>query len=98
MADVIIPDFRHAKRRNNRAFAALRTLLPAAAHPTLEHLQDICDEAHQYRCGCRMRTCHAPGADHAEARCFECHTYHDWSNRKKVTPKLTLPSLQTGSR
>jgi hypothetical protein len=44
------------------------------------------------------QTCHAPGPDHAESRCFECHTYHDWSKRKEVTPKFTLPSLRTGGR
>jgi hypothetical protein len=44
------------------------------------------------------RTCHAPGPDHAESRCFECHTYHDWSKRREVTPKFTLPALQTGGR
>ena len=31
------------------AFAALRTLLPAAAHGTLDDLADICDEARQLR-------------------------------------------------
>jgi hypothetical protein len=44
------------------------------------------------------RTCHAPGSDHAESRCSECHTYHDWSKRKEVAPKFTLPSLRTGGR
>jgi hypothetical protein len=44
------------------------------------------------------QTCHAPGPDHAESRCFECHTYHDWSKRKEITPKFTLPSLRTGGR
>jgi hypothetical protein len=44
------------------------------------------------------QTCHAPGSDHAESRCFECHTYHDWSKRKEVTPKFTLPSLRTVGR
>jgi hypothetical protein len=43
------------------------------------------------------KTCHAPGSEHAESRCFECHTYHDWSKRKEVTPKFTLPALRTGS-
>jgi hypothetical protein len=43
-------------------------------------------------------TCHAPGADHAESRCFECHTYHDWSQRKEITPQFTLPALRTGGR
>jgi hypothetical protein len=42
------------------------------------------------------QTCHAPGPDHAESRCFECHTYHDWSKRKEVTPRFTLPALRTG--
>jgi transcription elongation factor Elf1 len=44
------------------------------------------------------KTCHAPGPAHAEARCSECHTYHDWSKRKEVTPKFTLPALRTGGR
>ena len=44
------------------------------------------------------QTCHAPGPDHAESRCYECHTYHDWSKRKEVTPKFTLPALRTGGR
>jgi len=42
------------------------------------------------------KTCHAPGPDHADSRCSECHTYHDWSKRKEVTPKFTLPALRTG--
>ena len=44
------------------------------------------------------QTCHAPGPEHAESRCFECHTYHDWSRRKEVTPKFTLPTLRTSGR
>lgn len=44
------------------------------------------------------QTCHAPGADHAESRCFECHSYHDWSKRKEISPKFTLPALQHGGR
>jgi hypothetical protein len=44
------------------------------------------------------KKCHAPGPEHAESRCFECHTYHDWSKRKEVTPKFTLPALGTGGR
>lgn len=42
------------------------------------------------------KTCHAPGPNHAESRCFECHTYHDWSRRKEVKPTFTLPALHTG--
>jgi hypothetical protein len=44
------------------------------------------------------KACHAPGPEHAESRCFECHTYHDWSKRKEVTPTFTLPALKTGGR
>jgi hypothetical protein len=44
------------------------------------------------------KTCHAPGPDHAESRCFECHTYHDWSKRKEISPTYTLPALKLGAR
>jgi len=44
------------------------------------------------------QTCHAPGSDHVESRCFECHTYHDWSKRKEVRPSFTLPAVSGGER
>ena len=44
------------------------------------------------------KTCHAPGQKHAESRCFECHTYHDWSERKEVKPTFTLRGLRTGGK
>jgi hypothetical protein len=44
------------------------------------------------------RTCHAPGPGHADSRCSECHTYHDWSKRKEVTPKFTPPALHTAGQ
>ncbi len=37
--------------------------------------------------------CHHSGADAAESRCFECHTYHDWTRAKAVKGKLTLTGL-----
>jgi predicted CXXCH cytochrome family protein len=37
--------------------------------------------------------CHHSGKDAAEARCFECHTYHDWSKAKEMKGKLTLSGL-----
>lgn len=37
--------------------------------------------------------CHHSGADAAESRCFECHTYHDWTKAKEVKGKLTLTGL-----
>ncbi len=40
------------------------------------------------------KTCHAPGPEHAESRCFECHTYHDWSKRKEVKATFALPGLE----
>lgn len=46
----------------------------------------------------KCQTCHAPGAEHAESRCSECHTYHDWSKRKELTPTFTLPALRAGER
>jgi hypothetical protein len=42
------------------------------------------------------KTCHAPGPAHADSTCSECHTYHDWSKRREVTPKFTLPALRSG--
>lgn len=42
------------------------------------------------------KACHAPGPQHAESRCFECHTYHDWSKRKEMRPTFSLPGLRTG--
>jgi len=40
--------------------------------------------------------CHHSGADAAEARCFECHTYHDWTKQKEVKGKLLLSGLGCG--
>ncbi len=37
--------------------------------------------------------CHHSGSDSAEARCFECHTYHDWTKQKDVRGKLMLSGL-----
>lgn len=44
------------------------------------------------------KTCHAPGLARADSRCSECHTYHDWTKRKEVTPKFTLPALRIGGQ
>ncbi len=38
--------------------------------------------------------CHHAGKDAAEARCFECHTYHDWSKEKPVIAKFTVQQLR----
>jgi len=39
------------------------------------------------------RQCHHSGQDAAEARCFECHAYHDWSKEKPVAGKFTIKQL-----
>jgi len=39
------------------------------------------------------RQCHHAGTDAAEARCFECHSYHDWSKEKTVAGKFTVQQL-----
>jgi hypothetical protein len=39
------------------------------------------------------RQCHHSGQDAAEARCFECHGYHDWSKEKPVNGKFTVSQL-----
>lgn len=44
------------------------------------------------------QTCHASGEGQAESRCFECHTYHDWSKRKEVKPKFTMPQFNHAGR
>jgi hypothetical protein len=38
--------------------------------------------------------CHRAGHDAAEAGCFECHIYHDWSKEKPVAGKFTINQLQ----
>lgn len=40
------------------------------------------------------RECHHSGQDAAEARCFECHTYHDWSKEKPVAGRYTVSQLR----
>jgi hypothetical protein len=39
------------------------------------------------------RACHHSGSNAAESRCFECHTYHDWSKEKPVAGKFTPQQL-----
>jgi hypothetical protein len=37
--------------------------------------------------------CHHSGQDAAQARCSECHLYHDWSKEKPVAGKFTIKQL-----
>ncbi len=39
------------------------------------------------------RECHHTGATAAEARCFECHGYHDWSKRKPVDGAFSVHQI-----
>jgi hypothetical protein len=42
------------------------------------------------------RQCHqdrGPSHEAAEARCFECHQYHDWSKAKRVRGTYSIPQL-----
>lgn len=41
--------------------------------------------------------CHHAGQEAAESRCFECHTYHDWSKEKPVKGMLTISQSRHGS-
>jgi hypothetical protein len=41
----------------------------------------------------KCEVCHHPGGDAAEARCFECHTYHDWTKAKAAKGRLALTGL-----
>ncbi len=40
--------------------------------------------------------CHHRGAEAAESRCFECHTYHDWNDEKDVKGHFTLSKMARG--
>jgi hypothetical protein len=42
--------------------------------------------------------CHHTGKDSAESRCFECHTYHDWTKAKEVKGTITLSRLLPGNQ
>jgi hypothetical protein len=39
------------------------------------------------------RSCHHPGTEAAESRCFECHTYHDPAQRKPAHSNFSLTDL-----
>jgi hypothetical protein len=41
--------------------------------------------------------CHHRGAESAESRCFECHTYHDWPKEKSVKGSFTFTGVGRGN-
>ncbi len=44
------------------------------------------------------RACHHSGAEAAESRCFECHTYHDPAQRKPAHSDFSIAELQGQAR
>ena len=44
------------------------------------------------------RACHHTGAEAAESRCFECHTYHDPAQRKPAHSNFSVAELQGRGR
>lgn len=44
------------------------------------------------------RACHHPGAEAAESRCFECHTYHDPTLRKPAHSNFSVAEFQGRAR
>jgi len=44
------------------------------------------------------RSCHHSGAEAAESRCFECHTYHDPAQRKSAHGNFSLAEVQGSAR
>jgi hypothetical protein len=44
------------------------------------------------------RSCHHSGPEAAESRCFECHTYHDPTQRKPAHSNFSVAELQSGAR
>ena len=44
------------------------------------------------------RSCHHAGPEAAEARCFECHTYHDPAQRRPAHSNFSLADLQPLAR
>ena len=66
-----------------------------SCHPDALTSRDTADILLPKLASCQ--TCHAPGANHAESRCFECHAYHDWSKRKEIVPTFVPSVLRAGA-
>jgi hypothetical protein len=63
-----------------------------SCHPGALTSKDTADILQPKLATCK--DCHAPGPSHVEARCFECHAYHDWSKRKEVNPTFVPRRLR----
>jgi hypothetical protein len=44
------------------------------------------------------RSCHHPGTEAAESRCFECHTYHDPAQRRLAHSNFSVSELLNAAR
>jgi len=64
----------------------------ASCHPGGLTSKDTADVLVPQLATCK--TCHAPGGEHVESGCFECHAYHDWSKRKEIVPTFTPHALK----
>ncbi len=69
-----------------------------ACHARTPHSKETADVLLPGIATCRQ--CHASRrlapADSAQARCFECHQYHDWSKQAPVNGRYTIPRLLKG--
>jgi hypothetical protein len=64
----------------------------ASCHPAAAASQQSSDVLLPGIATCR--SCHHSGAEAAEARCFECHAYHDPALRKSAHSNLSIAELQ----
>jgi len=79
--------FQHA----NFAHESHQMVACASCHAKVNESQETADVLIPGIQSCRQ--CHHSGADAAEARCFECHTYHDWSKEKPAAGKFAISQL-----
>ena len=86
-SDIPVRWFPHAQFDHE----AHRAWTCASCHPRATTSQETADILVPGEKTCEQ--CHHAGADAAEARCFECHTYHDWSREKRVKGAAHISSL-----
>jgi len=66
-------------------------------HQAAEKTQETAETAYMLLPSVQLcRDCHKPGL--AESRCFECHSYHDWSQQRPTKGKFTIPELLRTAR
>lgn len=70
-----------------------RMLLCTSCHTAVETSRETADVLLPGIQTCRR--CHHPEGG-AEARCYQCHQYHDWKKRKRVEPRFTISDVLQG--